>query len=219
MTVAGLLAELQATFPAGHTSGTFAAPAVQGGAYVPLLTRLGIPTTLALTSQDGWVEQDGGVGLKGTLETRALGVDDAPVQFAFTPSGTAFDLALTLTLPEGWRFPQSFASLRGGVFDELGLAPDRPAALTVASAAPAPGLSFSGTLASDSAVIATLAWLIEQGAPLAVSGPVGYDAQRGTVDMTLALAAGSIRDLFCASGPELGFQLALWSGLDAAIGQ
>jgi hypothetical protein len=217
VSIADLLADLRATFPAGQTSGTFEAPGVQGGEYVPLLTGLGIPTTLALTSPEGWVEQDSGVGLSGTLTTQALGVSNVPVQFTFAVSGQDFDLTMALTLPATWHFSQSFPSLAGGVYDELDLASGEPSALSVASVAPA--LSFSGTFATNSSVITMLAWLIDDGAPLTVSGPVGYDAQHGTVDMTLALATGSIDDLFGESGPTLDFRLALWSGLDAAVNQ
>jgi hypothetical protein len=219
MTTAELLAQLQAAFPPTRTSGSFQAAAVRGGEYAPLLERAGLPPTLGLTSPDGWVQAAGEVVLAGTLTTPALGLAGGPIAFVFTPDGDDFLLRLTLSLPPTWTFAQSFPSLAGGVFDELALDPAHPATLVLSSAPPAGQLGFSAAFATNAGLVTQLAWLLDGGASLPVAGPISYDAARGTLEMTLPLATARLTGLFGESGPELSVELALHSGLDAALGQ
>jgi hypothetical protein len=229
VTTADLLAQLQATFPAGADSGTFDATRVAGGEYAPLLSGLGIPLVLPLTSAQGWQTDGGVVTLSGAATSAVLGVEAPAVLLRFTPDGDDFVLLLDVTLPADWTFPQSFRMLAGGVFSSLGLATPADAALIVASGRAADplrgglavdaGLSFTGTFDVNSSAWAAIAWIAADGHPGAVAGPVGYVAETGAVDMRLPLATGRIAHLLGESGPEVELDLSLYSGLDAGLQQ
>ncbi|HEX2093695.1 MAG TPA: DUF6603 domain-containing protein [Longimicrobiaceae bacterium] len=232
MTSAELLAQLQATFPAGSSSGYFDASRVAGGEYVPLLSGLGIPLTLSLTSADGWEIEGDDVVLTGTCATPVLGVTGAPVYFQFSPAGDDFVLLLDLSLPQDWTFAQSFALLATGVFLQLRLAGSPGSALVVASgptrdplrsatgsilSVNAP-LTFYGAFDVNSSGWSQIAWLTG-GASGIVTGPVGYAAATGAVDMQLPLATGQVDHLLGSSGPSMVLQMSLFSGPDEALGQ
>jgi len=229
VTTADLLAQLQATFPIGATSGTFDATRVAGGEYAPLLSGLGIPLVLPLTSAQGWQTDGSVVTLSGAATVAVLGVEAPAVLFRFTPSGDDFVLLLDVTLPADWTFPQSFRALAGGVFSALRLATPADAALIVASGRAADplrgglsvdaGLSFTGTFDVNSSAWAAIAWMAADGHPGAVTGPVGYVAETGAVDMRLPLALGRIAHLLGESGPTVELDLSLYSGLDAGLQQ
>ena len=235
MAASDLLDELRATFLERQTTGTFDATRVQGGAYVALLTGLGVPTLLALTSAQGWQSDGTNITLTGSCSTSVLGVSNAAVFFRFTPNGTAWVLVLDVALPATWTFGQSFPLLVDGVFADLKLAASQ-AALVIASGAgtdtqrlvgaapgtPLPvqaGMTFYGTFDVNSSAISRIAWLLDGGALPLTTGAIAYDAGSGAVTMRLPLATGSIDDLFGASGPKIVLQLALYSGLDVALNQ
>jgi hypothetical protein len=240
-----LLGELQAGFPSGATAGVFDATVVAGGEYMSLLDGLGVPTLLHLTSQNGWqVDQSAGaITLDGTTTTSILGVAGAPVRLAFTPSGTDYVLVLDLQLPGGWGFGQSFPLLNAGVFPDLPVVhppaddPSQASALIVASGSAldskrtvsgsplqvARGLTFFGFLDESAAALGILGWIFatdggELSAPIALTGPIAFDAGKGTVDMSLPLPAGSAGQPFGASSPKLALDVALWSGPDPLDG-
>ncbi len=229
MTTADLLAQLQATFPARATSGTFDATRVAGGEYAPLLSGLGIPLALPLTSAQGWQTDGSVVTLSGAATIAVLGVEAPAVHFRFTPGGDHFVLLLDVTLPAAWTFPQSFPTLAGGVFSLLRLATPADAALIVASGRAADplrgglsvdaGLSFTGTFDVNSSAWAAIAWIAADGHPGVVTGPVGYVAETGAVDMRLPLAVGRVAHLLGSTGPALDLELSLYSGLDAGLQQ
>jgi len=227
-----LLGELQATFPAGQTTGTFNATQVLGGEYTALLSGLGVPNPLALTSPAGWQSDGTNLTLTGTSPATLLGVPGPGVYFRFAPAGPDWVLLLDVSLPGTWKFSQSFPLLAQGVFAELTLA-SSPAALLIASApttdpqrqaqgaalALSKGLNFYGTFATNSAALAQVAWLLDGGAAALTTGPIAYDAASGAVAMQLPLATATLSDLFGRSGPQLAFTVALYSGLNAALNQ
>lgn len=221
---ADLLAELQAAFPAGATSGTLPLGAIGHGEYGELLSGLGIPATLAATSASGWQQSgDGALAFSGNLTTTVLGLENADVGVTLTPAGTDDVLTVQLWLPPTWTFPQSFASLGAGVFTELTLDSASRSSLTVASAATSTaerGLSIHATLAVGSSIVTQIAWLIDGDTPPVITGAIDYDATHGTVEFVLTLATGTADGLFGTSpATKLELEIDLWSGLNEALDQ
>jgi hypothetical protein len=227
-----LLGELQATFPAGQTTGTFDATQVLGGEYTALLSGLGVPNPLALSSPAGWQNDGTNLTLAGTSADPLLGMSGPAVYFRFAPAGSDWVLLLDITLPGTWTFSQSFPLLAQGVFAELTLDAS-PAALLVASAPTtdpqrqangaaltlSAGLNFYGTFATNSSALAQVAWLLDGGTAALTTGPITFNAANGAVAMQLPLATAMLNNLFGDSGPQLVFTVSLYSGLNVALNQ
>jgi len=225
-----LLAELQATFPAGATSGTFVAAGVQNGEYVALLTGLGIPATVDLTSSAGWQLQGDDVVFAGTATTTLLGVAAAPVHFQFSPSGDDFVLLLDIQLPASWTLEQSFKSLDAPVLTELVLDPAQRSALIVTSGAArdpwqvdggaplsigAAGLTFAGWFAANSSVVTQLVTLLGAGTEAMVSGPITWNAATGIATTAIPLWTGSTNVL--GSSTTLSVDIAVYGGFETTL--
>ena len=233
MSAADLLAELQATFPAGATSGTFEAAAVRSGEYVRLLTDLGIPATIELTSTTGgWQLAGNGndVVFTGAAGTALLGVPAAPVHFQFSPAGDDFVLLLDVQLPTAWKLEQSFGSLDVPVLTDLALDGTRRSALIVTSGpatdpwqtdngTPLPvagaGLTFAGWFAANSSVVTQLADLLGGGSEAMVTGQVGWDPKSGIATTSLKLWTGTTTVL--DGETRLSVDIAIYGGVDANL--
>lgn len=229
MSASDLLAQLRATFPAGATSGTFNAAGVLGGEYVALLTGLGIPATIALTSETGWQQLGDDIVFAGAATTPLLAVPAAAVHFQFSPSGSDFVLLLDVQLPATWTLAQSFKPLSTPALDGLVLDPAQRSALIVTSGpatdpwqtdngdpvqVTAAGLTFAGWFATNSSVVTQLAALLGGGTHAMVTGPVGWDAAKGVATLSLPLWTGSTTLL---GSSTLNMDLAVYGGFDASL--
>ena len=229
MSASDLLAQLRATFPAGATSGTFNAEGVLGGEYVALFTGLGIPATIALTSETGWQQQGDAIVFAGAATTPLLAVPAPAVHFQFSPTGADFVLLLDVQLPPTWTLAQSLKPLGTPALAGLALDPAQRSALIVTSGqaadpwqtdngAPvqvtAAGLTFAGWFATNSSVVTQLAALFGGGTHAMVTGPVGWDAAKGVATLSLPLWTGSTTLL---GSSTLSVDLAVYGGFDASL--
>jgi hypothetical protein len=232
MSATELLKQLQNGFPAGQNTGKFDATQVLAGKFVPLLTGLGVPTNLALSSNAGWQTDGTHVTLTGTSVTTILGVPNPAVYFWFTPSGTDWDLVLDVALPAAWSFGQSFPLLALGTFADLQLDAS-PAALVISSGlatdprrvvngTPMPlavGVNFYGTFAANSSALSQVAWILGGGNLPLTTGAIAYSATTNAVSMQIPVTTARLDDLFGPSGPHLTFTVSLYSGLNEPLNQ
>lgn len=229
MSASDLLAQLRATFPQDATSGTFDAAGVLGGEYVALLTGLGIPATIALTSQTGWQQQGDDIVFAGAAATPLLAVPAPAVHLQFSPSGADFVLLLDIQLPPTWMLAQSFKSLGTPVLAGLALDPAQRSALIVTSGpaqdpwqtdngtpvqVAAAGLTFAGWFAANSSVVTQLAALLGGGTHAMVTGPIGWDPAKGVATTSLPLWTGSTNVL---GSSTLSVDVAVYGGFDASM--
>jgi hypothetical protein len=228
-----LLAQLQRTFPAGATSGTFVVDQVLDGAFRALFDGLGIPATLVLRvpdAADSWTLEGDTVRFAGTLASDTFGLTAAAVAIRLTSDAgpTGFSFLMDVTLPAGWTFSATFPTLATGGLVQVGTAAPgldgaRSSALIVASShATDPlrriggaaltvdaGLTFFGYLAPNATALTQFAALITSDRNAPVAGAIAYTAATQSVTMAITIAHARVER------PPLDFAIALYSGIDA----
>lgn len=203
--------------------------------YTLAFNQLGIPYSININdpSNTGWemLNENSSPTLRfsGVIDSGSvvLGLPaTTPLEILFLPvegTNAVMKLRIDLHLPSRWVFGQSFGLLDDDVYDNIRLESLQDSTLIVQASrdyagvlVDEPALLFSGYIDQNSSVFTALSWFISGGIQNPVNGPVNYIAETGAVDMNLALASGSVADLF-GNGSALAIQLVLYSGLNSAL--